>query len=146
VVARVVPAARGLRGHRAYRALRRALHLSLSRTDFRIVSLALCAHRLELVVEADDRVALARGMQGFQVAAAKHLNHSLGRRGAVFPDRYRARRLLSRAAVRAITGPWRTVARPIRWLLEELVAGQRPFTRPPDRGARRSIDADNHRR
>ena len=42
------------------------------------------------MVEASDRIALARGMQGFQVAAAKHLNRLRGRRGSVFADRYRA--------------------------------------------------------
>src|SRR6266508_1457189 len=62
------------------------------------------AARIELVVEANDRIALARGMQGFQVAAAKHLNRLRGRKGTVFADRYRARPLRTFAAVREVIG------------------------------------------
>jgi hypothetical protein len=100
VVARVV-AGVALRGRRAQRAVRRALGTSLARADFRIVELAVLPHAIELVVEADDRVALARGMQGFEVAAAKHFNRAASRRGSVFADRYRARSLATRPAVRA---------------------------------------------
>jgi hypothetical protein len=52
---------------------------------------------VHLLVEADDKDALASGMQGFQISAAKHLNAALSRgkpgqrrRGSVFPDRYHA--------------------------------------------------------
>jgi hypothetical protein len=100
VVARIAPGL-ALRGRDRYRAIRRALHTSFARGDFRIVELAIRAHTIELVVEADDRIALARGMQGFEVAAAKHLNRAAARRGCVFADRYRARALTSRPAVRA---------------------------------------------
>jgi putative transposase len=45
-----------------------------------------------LLVEADDKVALGAGMQGFQISAARHINTALGeerrRRGRVFCDRY----------------------------------------------------------
>ena len=88
----------------AYRALRHALALSLGRDDFRIVHFAVLATRLELVVEADDRHALARGMQGFQVSAARCLNRAAHRHGTVFPDRYRMNILRTRAAVRGIAG------------------------------------------
>lgn len=101
VRARIVPAAGSLRRRSAYAALRRAVSLSLARTDFRIVRLALSASRIDLLVEADDRLALARGMQGFCVAAARALNRAARRRGTVFPDRYRPAILRTRAAVRA---------------------------------------------
>jgi len=118
VTARVLPAAWPHRAA-AYRALRRALAVSLSRADFRVVSLAVCARRVELVVEADDRIALARGMQGFQVAAARHVNRGLGRRGQVFRDRYRARALRTRHEVRAIITPaWTRTAWPEAALLQ----------------------------
>ncbi len=110
-----------LRGHRARAAVRRALRTSLARGDFRIVELAVCARAIELVVEADDRLALARGMQGFEVAAAKHFNRATARRGTVFADRYRARALATRLAVRAALAalPARRtrVAWPMTWLL-----------------------------
>jgi hypothetical protein len=107
-----------------YNLLRRALAVSLGRTNFRIVHLALVASRLELVVEADDKVALARGMQGFQVSAARAFNRAARRRGTVFPDRYRMRVLATRALVRDAIGrlpPARdniaTRAWPQTWLL-----------------------------
>jgi hypothetical protein len=100
ITARVVAAAGKLRQRRAYHAIRRALRTALGRADFRVVELCIRARRLELIVEADDRMALARGMQGFQVAAARHLNRAWRRRGCVFADRYRARPLTTRRAVR----------------------------------------------
>lgn len=128
-------------GRRAiHAAVRRAVHTSLARTDFRIVQLEVRRSRLELVVEADDHHALARGMQGFQVAAARRINRRLARRGAVFPDRYRARILRTRAAVRAAlsrsaraeAGPGahtRRIAWPHTWLLRVELERLRP--RPP---------------
>jgi hypothetical protein len=103
VIARVEPRARSSRGL-TYRALRRALHLALARADFRIVRIAVLRDRLELVVEADDALALARGMQGFQVSAARSLNRAARRRGCVFADRYRMRILTTRSDVRDALG------------------------------------------
>jgi hypothetical protein len=93
IVARVVRAV-SLAPPPAKLALERAVELSARRPDFRIIRFAIAssAHRVELVVEADDRLALARGMQGFQVAAARGLNRVAARRGTVFPDRYRTLR------------------------------------------------------
>lgn len=101
VTARVVPAAAPLSRRVAYAAIRRAVHRSLARDDFRIISITIRARRIEAVVEADSARALARGMQGFEVAAARRLNRVSHRRGTVFPDRYRMRVLATRAAVRA---------------------------------------------
>lgn len=101
VVTRVLPAARPLGRRETTRAIQHALQVSLARTNFRIVRLTIRAGRLELLVEADNKTALARGMQGFQVSAARRLNKALGRSGAVFPDRYRAAILPTRSAVRA---------------------------------------------
>lgn len=92
---------RGLSRRAAYRAIHRAVRTTFARGDFRIVQLHAHSARLELVVEADDKHALARGLQGFQVSCAKQLNQVAARQGTVFPDRYRARILATRAAVRA---------------------------------------------
>jgi putative transposase len=77
----------------------RALALSRAREDFRIVHLGVRVgaqgSQLELIVEARDRLALARGMQGFQVSAARSLNRVARRTGRVFTDRYHARVLVS---------------------------------------------------
>ena len=115
---------------RAYRALRRAITLSLARDDFRIVHIAVLPTRLELVVEAADKDALARGMQGFQVSAARCLNRAAGRRGNVFPDRYAMEILDTRAAVRALAGalpPMSQIVNGETWLVRvELARHVRP--------------------
>jgi hypothetical protein len=54
---------------------------------FRRVNLR--GHMLHLVVVPKHRRALFRGMQGFQISAAKHVNSALGRTGTIFVDRYR---------------------------------------------------------
>jgi hypothetical protein len=134
VTARVVRAVGQLRRRRAYLAIRHAVRTSLARADFRIVELCVHAGRLELVVEADDRSALARGMQGFQIAAARQLNRVAGRRGVVFPDRYRARILATRRAVRAAIAvlPERErTCSPHTWLLRIDGAPRRARARPP---------------
>jgi hypothetical protein len=106
ITARVAAAIGSLRRAPARSAIARALATSLAHDDFRIVRLAIVARRIELIVEADDRIALARGMQGFQVAAARYLNASADRRGTVFLDRYRARPLATRRDLRAaLAGP-----------------------------------------
>ena len=110
----------GLRRRAAYRAIRRAVGTSLARSDFRIVQLVSRDARLELIVEADDKHALARGLQGFQVACARQLNRASARRGTVFPDRYRAAILTTRAAVRRAVSelaPAPRVCVPLTWLL-----------------------------
>jgi hypothetical protein len=127
-----------LNDRHARRAIERAVQRSLARIDFRIVHLAVVAGRLELVVEATDRLALARGMQGFQVAAARHLNRLRGRRGTVFADRYRARSLATRAAVRALLGAgptWIRRAWPATTLLVRIALPEAtPIRDPTGRG------------
>jgi len=110
IVARTLPR---LRGRATWAALHRAFTRTLDRPDFRIIALTRHARRVVLLVEADHALALARGMQGFQVAVAKHLNRLRGRRGCVFADRYRARPLRTWAAVREVLGvPVRRLAMP----------------------------------
>jgi REP element-mobilizing transposase RayT len=80
-----------------YQAIREATLTTARRENFRIVHLSVQRTHVHLLVEADDKAALASGMQGFQISAAKHLNAAISknrpgprRRGAVFPDRYHA--------------------------------------------------------
>src|SRR5690348_17374364 len=97
VVLRVVSAVGNLRRRATYKAVREATLTTARREDFRIVHLSIQRNHLHLLVEADHKGALASGMQGFQISAAKHLNAAISkdrpgprRRGAVFPDRYHA--------------------------------------------------------
>src|SRR5215470_2999295 len=97
VVLRVVGAVGNLRRRLTYKAVREATLTTARREDFRIVHLSIQRNHLHLLVEADHKGALASGMQGFQISAAKHLNAAVSknrpgprRRGAVFADRYYA--------------------------------------------------------
>ena len=97
VVLRTIAAVGNLRRRCVYQAIREATLTTARREDFRIVQLSLQRTHVHLIVEAASKQALAAGMQGFQVSAAKHLNAAISkgrpgprRRGAVFPDRYHA--------------------------------------------------------
>ena len=97
VTLRTVDAVGDLRRGRIYRAIREATLTTARRENFRIVQLSIQHNHIHLLVEANDKRALASGMQGFQVSAAKHLNAAISkgkpgprRRGTVFPDRYHA--------------------------------------------------------
>ncbi len=89
----------------------------LARTDFRIVHASIQANHVHLVVEADSKLGLARGMQGFQISAAKRLNQidtdrrGSVRRGPVFVDPYHAEALTSptraRRALAYVLNNWR---------------------------------------
>jgi REP element-mobilizing transposase RayT len=94
VVLRVAPAIGRLRKPKTYAAVRDALLVAARRDNFRVVHVSIQARHVHLLVEATDRVALARGMQGFQISAAKRLNVAVTapgekrRKGCVFTDRY----------------------------------------------------------
>jgi REP element-mobilizing transposase RayT len=75
---------------------------------FRIVHISIQRDHVHLLVEADDKVALSRGMQSFQISAAKHMNRAISvkrqlavrRRGTVFPDRFHQEIITSRKQAR----------------------------------------------
>src|ERR1043165_10302372 len=124
VVLRVVRDVDNLRRRSTYKAVREATLTTARREDFRIVHLSIQRNHLHLLVEADHKAALASGMQGFQISAAKHLNAAISkdrigprRRGAVFPDRYfaeiittptQARHALSYVIINRPVAPWAT--------------------------------------
>ena len=116
VVLRVVDAVGNLRKRHMYRAFRSAT-IAVAKRElhdrengaFRIVHISIQHNHVHLIVEADHKLALARGMQSFQISAAKLVNRALAiqsikvglrsgatlahaiknrRRGTVFPDRY----------------------------------------------------------
>jgi hypothetical protein len=57
-------------------------------------------NHVQLIIEADDTRELCRGLRGLAIRVARAVNHALGRRGAVWQDRYHARALISPRAVR----------------------------------------------
>ncbi len=118
VVLRVVDAVGNLRRRATYKAVREATLTTARRENFRIVHLSIQRNHLHLLVEADHKGALASGMQGFQISAAKHLNAAISkdrpgprRRGAVFPDRYHAEIITTptqaRHALNYVINNWR---------------------------------------
>src|SRR5262252_2358301 len=56
VTLRVMRGVGWLRGHRAYRAIRRALVVTLARTDFRIVHFSLQSDHVHLLCEAEGKL------------------------------------------------------------------------------------------
>ena len=94
VVLRSAPELARLRRLDAYKIIRTAMQVVLRRTDFRIVHVSIQANHVHLLVEAESKGALARGVQGFAISAARRLNKAeaiargKARRGPAFPDRY----------------------------------------------------------
>jgi hypothetical protein len=93
VVLRLVPEVGNMRRNETYKAVRDASVVAAVRERIRILHISVQATHLHLLVEAESKLALARGMQGFQVSLARNINTVLGdgvrrRRGRVFADRY----------------------------------------------------------
>src|SRR5712692_2559492 len=58
------------------------------------------AHHIHVVVEAEDRVALARAITGLNIRIARALNRLMKRKGQVIEDRYHVRALKTPTEVR----------------------------------------------
>jgi hypothetical protein len=116
VVMRVAPAVGSLRRRRLYKAMRDATITAALRERFRIVHISLQKTHVHLLVEAEHKGALGRGMQGFTISAARHINTALRigarrRRGPVFADRYHVEVIetptQARHALRYVVNNWR---------------------------------------
>jgi REP element-mobilizing transposase RayT len=90
---------RGLRAEAVFTRIRAALRRASDKA-FRVVHFSVQDNHLHLLVEADDKRELTRGMRGLAVRAAHGINRALGRRGQVFAERYHARELTRPRAVR----------------------------------------------
>jgi putative transposase len=71
-----------------------------SRDVFRVIAFSVQRNHLHLIVEAEAGAALSRGVQGLSIRIAKAVNRVLGRRGAVWGDRFHARDLTTPREVR----------------------------------------------
>jgi REP element-mobilizing transposase RayT len=95
-----------LRRRDTYLAIREATITAARRERFHIVHASVQGTHVHLIVEAESRMALARGMQGFGISAARHINRVVSARrgerrcGAVFTDRYHAQPLETPQQVR----------------------------------------------
>jgi REP element-mobilizing transposase RayT len=71
-------------------AIRRSYAAANGRFGVRVVHFAALGDHLHMIVEAEGKSSLTRGMQGLAIRAAKAINRTLGRNGRVFADRYDA--------------------------------------------------------
>ena len=84
------------RGTQEEQLVQRELAYDKVKGAFRIVHVSIQKTHLHLLVEADNKLALSRGMQSFLISAAKHINREFSvkmkleqrRKGSVFTDRY----------------------------------------------------------
>jgi REP element-mobilizing transposase RayT len=117
IVMRVVAAVGNMRRRAMYKAMRDASIFAAVRARFRIVHISIQRNHVHMLVEANTKLALARGMQGFQISAARNINTVLGvdkfrrRRGPVFADRYHLEVITSptraRHALSYVLNNWR---------------------------------------
>ena len=91
-----------LRSRRCFQILERAFYLGCDRFGGRVCHFSVQHNHVHLVVEAKDARALARSLQGLCIRMAKGLNRLMGRKGAVFGDRYHARVLRTPTEVRRV--------------------------------------------
>ena len=111
VVLRVRPEVARLRRRNVFEAARRALRLALGRGDFRIVHISIQHNHIHLLVEAEFRESLSKGMQGFAITLARAINRAQRRRGKVFQFRYHATEIgtptQARHALAYVLNNWR---------------------------------------
>ena len=95
VTVRAVRAAPSLRSWKVAAAVGALLKRRAQRADLpcRVVHFTLQRDHLHLIVEADDRQALARGMQGLLSGIARVANRAADKAGRFWRDRYHARPL-----------------------------------------------------
>jgi putative transposase len=89
-----------LRRREAYLATIRAFAAGKQRFGFRLVLYSLQSNHMHLMVEAEDRRALSRGLKGLQVRVARTLNRVWNRKGPVFEYSYHERKLSTPREVR----------------------------------------------
>jgi putative transposase len=89
-----------LRSRRCGSVIRRALLAGHVKPGGRIVEFSIQHDHVHLVVEALDRRALARMMQGLAIRIARGLNRLMEKRGPVFADRFHSRALRTPTEVR----------------------------------------------
>jgi len=90
VILRVQPGLPSLRTPALRASVREAIAEGRERAGFLLSRYSLKDAELRLVVQASDRRALSRGIQGLSIRIARALNRSLERSGRVFADRYEA--------------------------------------------------------
>jgi putative transposase len=71
-----------------------------ARSWFRVVHFSVQANHVHLLVEADDKTSLSRGIMGLAIRMARAVNRVLERHGNVWSERYHSRALKTPREVR----------------------------------------------
>jgi REP element-mobilizing transposase RayT len=100
VTLRLVKGLRSLRTVRIVHQIERTFADGCARPGFRLVHYSLQGNHAHLIVEAQDRSALGRGMMAIGSRLARAVNRVEGRRGPVLADRYHVRLLPTPSEVR----------------------------------------------
>jgi REP element-mobilizing transposase RayT len=101
VTLKLLPEAAGLRNHKKYTAIRRAMR-TCQKEAFAINQYSIQGDHVHLVCEPRHTKALARGIQGFASLMARRLNAIAKRKGKVFADRYHSRVLRTPREIRNV--------------------------------------------
>jgi REP element-mobilizing transposase RayT len=90
-----------LRNQFVFPTIRKALAKATRiRKDFRITQFSVQGDHVHLIVEAESKAALSRGMQGLAIRVARAVNALVRRTGKVWADRFFSRELRSPRVVR----------------------------------------------
>jgi putative transposase len=93
VTLRVADRVWNLRSRRCFTLIEQSLANALGRFGLRVIEFTVLGNHLHLIVEADNDLALSRGMQGLNIRIAKALNRLMDSSGRVFADHYHGRQL-----------------------------------------------------
>ena len=102
VTLKVRPEVGNLRTNKIFAQIQQAFFHGHDRFGMQMVEFSVQGNHIHLVVEAEDRECLWRGLQGLNVRIARAVNRVLKRKGKVFGDRYHARVLKTLAEVRNV--------------------------------------------
>jgi REP element-mobilizing transposase RayT len=132
VTIRMLPSVWSLRSQGCFAVLQRAMWRgSVKELGFRLVHYAVMGNHIHLLVEANGKEALSRGMQGLNIRIAKALNRLMGRRGRVLSDHYHARILRSPSqTMRARTYLLRNAEKHYGWRGPDPFASTVPLREP----------------
>jgi REP element-mobilizing transposase RayT len=89
-----------LRSDKRFQKIKTAFHYGCDRFGMRLVEFSVQDTHIHLLIEAKNKPALSRGMQGLAVRIARAINRASSRRGKVFLERYFAKPLKTVAEVR----------------------------------------------
>jgi putative transposase len=89
-----------LRSEGIFEQIQKAFLGGHDRFGMRMVEFSIQKDHIHMVVEAENKLSLTRGMQGLKVRLARAINRALGRKGQVFAERYHERILKNPTQVR----------------------------------------------